>query len=137
MSTTEEHHYEVLVTVTDGFIVDFDINDEPSATWWDGMVYNSQAEEWTTHGRWDNLAMSMMFKIQEKIKKSYSLPTIGSYCLMWQGHILEAFISLEEAEEQKALMVREILNGERRDFLDPEDLDDDNEILVQFVRGVQ
>jgi hypothetical protein len=44
--TIEHHHYEVIVEVKDGVVIDIFLNDEPSATWWQGTVWMPEIEEW-------------------------------------------------------------------------------------------
>jgi hypothetical protein len=44
--TTEQHHYEVIVLVEDGEPIDIYVNDEHSATWHEGTVWDSTLEIW-------------------------------------------------------------------------------------------
>ena len=46
----KEHHYEVIVTEeADEMCVGIRLNDEHSATWWSGTIWDDDAEEWIAH----------------------------------------------------------------------------------------
>ena len=136
MSTTEEHHFEVIVTTRDGTLIDFDLNDENSATWWDGTVYLPKTEEWVDSGQDDTLAFQAMFEFQRLIKRRIPEP-VGSYCVYWQGHILDAFATEEEAIKESLRLVLEVNAGKMHDFLDPEDIEDyDDPFPVLWTKDV-
>ncbi len=136
MSTTEEHHFEVLITVRDGVVIDFDLNEENSATWWDGTVYNPKDEAWSTVGYYDKVAFVAMQEIQRQAKRRIGTP-VGSWCVTWQGHILDAFQTEEEAEKDSVNLARRVAANELPDFLDPDDIEDyDDPFPVIWMKDV-
>lgn len=47
--TIEQHHYEVIVLVEDGEPIDIYENDDHSATWHEGTVWDSKREIWRVY----------------------------------------------------------------------------------------
>jgi len=136
MSTTEEHHFEVIVTTRDGVVIDFDLNDENSATWWEGTVFLPKHECWTDESNDERVAENAMREIARQAKRRIPDP-VGSYCVYWQGHILDAFDTEEEAEKESLRLAVEVNAGKLHEFLDPEDIEDyDDPFPVLWTKDV-
>jgi len=138
MSQLEEHHYEVIVTTRDGVLIDFDLNDEKSATWHEGTVYLPTQEKWGNYSEYfdDDVANDAMTAIVRQAKRRIPVP-VGSYCILWAGHILDAFATEREAEQAAADLVVEVNAGKVPDFLDPEDIEDmDDPFPVRWMQDV-
>lgn len=137
MSQLEEHHFEVLVTVRDGVVVDFDLNGEYSAIWpARGAVYFPMLEKWSDEEvRWDHEAIVEMEKIIGHAKRRGSYPPPGLFFLTWAGHLLEGFELEGDAEAESLSLAQRVRAGEEHDFLDAEDIEDmADPFPVLFVR---
>jgi len=55
----------------------------------------------------------------------------------WQGHILDAFDTEEEAEKESLRLAVEVNAGKLHEFLDPEDIEDyDDPFPVLWTKDV-
>jgi len=139
MSTVEEHHFEVLVTVRDGVVVDFDLNGEYSAIWPSrSAVYLPFQEKWSDEEvMWDHEAIVEMEKIIGHAKRRGSYPPKGMFCPTWMGHILDAFDTEEEAEAESLSLASKVRQNKVPEFLDADDIEDmDDPFPVLFKKDV-